>query len=94
MSKPRIDIIQWREPYDDEDTLSIYAYAPDQMAANEDDNLADIRWQFALDEPGDDADYDAPGQIIVNASISIGDGEVIRHKGRKFRISITEETAA
>lgn len=80
-----IQITQWREPFDDEDSLELYAYADDTG-----DPLADIRTASQIPTPDNLDAVDEDGCIIVTNELRIDDGQVIEHNGRKFLISITE----
>lgn len=83
-----IQIIQWREPFDDEDCLSVYAY-PDGI---ETDGIEDIREEFDIELPDDPEDVDTIGCVLVSNDYTLWDGATVEHKGLKFRVTITEIT--
>lgn len=87
MSKNRIQVLQWREYGDDEDCLSILAFAGD-----DDRDLRDIEaeaHELVITDENDDCP-DGQGMFMVTEGVTIVDGEIFENNGRRFRILIEE----
>lgn len=83
----RLEIVQWREYGDDEDSLSVEL----QPAGSEVDVLDLIADDHDLIRPAeDDMDPDQEGRTVHIETVTIHDGDVIESRGRKFRVNITE----
>jgi len=87
-ARNHIEILQWREVWDDEDGLTVAVYAAD--------HAGDIRAEVEEEEGGtftwDDPD-DVKKALLSTNDFTILDGQTIQHGGRTFRIDITEVTA-
>lgn len=82
----RIEIIQWREPFDDEDCLTVQAFGAD----DDQDAVAFVAECNDLTVVEDAADI---GNILVTNSFTLTDGDVIEATdGREYRVTFTEVT--
>lgn len=83
-----IDIMQWREPYDDEDCLTVligeYSF---------DEAMAHLRDTSDIPEPTAETPDDGEGQIYITNTQTLNSGEIIESNGRKFKITIEEVPA-
>lgn len=82
----RIQILEWRECGDDEDSLDV-RLIPDGEASIDGDS---IREEYDIEPP--DENEEGNGTIYINHDIEIQDGEVMTCGYRKFRVNITEIT--
>lgn len=86
----RIEITQWREIGDNEDTLFVSPY-PAETDSRKDflRRVAEL-CEWTLDADGEIVvDEDVNDYTVINEQ-TIEDGEVLEHNGRKFQIRITE----
>ena len=85
----RIEILQWREAFDDEDSLSVGVFADGDKTNFDRQVCAEQELDHIEDHPG--KDYDELDHAFLNISeITIFDGEIIEHNGRAFQINIVE----
>lgn len=83
----RLEIVQWREYGDDEDSLSVEL----QPAGSDIEVLDLIAADAGLIRPADDdMNPDQEGRTVHIETVTIHDGDVIESRGRKFRVNITE----
>jgi hypothetical protein len=88
----RIEVLQWRELFDDEDTLGVSVLAADDATSAEDVVIAENETgdEYPLSFDYDNADAVPHPCTVINTHI-INDGDtLVSHDGRTFIVSITE----
>jgi hypothetical protein len=87
----RIQILNWRQHGDDESYCLFAAYGADDptFASEEIEQEIDPDYDWNQDTMPEERE-DWEHVYYVNDDITIKDGEVVLHNGRKFRITITE----
>lgn len=90
----RIEIVSWRELFDDEDSLNMQVFAAGDMTAQADVIIAT---ESEETEGGTTLcfDYDSPEGVehpcTMTNDLAIKDGDILTsHDGRRFRVSIEE----
>ena len=93
MATNRIQIVNWRIDGDDEsyNYFAVYPASETTTAMEEIQQEVDADYEWDQDETPEDRG-DLEHTIYVNDDITIVDGEVLHHNGRKFRVTITEVT--
>jgi hypothetical protein len=88
-TKNRIQIVNWRNHGDDESSCTIGVYSHEDLT----DELLDARGKLGLKtDPDWEENDDYENGYYVNDDITIENGQIMEHNGRKFRISIRELT--